>query len=65
MAIPFVQKFRRVKNNQVLIDPEIKRRFANEGAESLPMSRIEFEKFLSEESVKWARVAKLTGIKPE
>lgn len=51
--------------NQVLIDPEIKRRFANEGAESLPMSRIEFEKFLSEESVKWARVAKLTGIKPE
>ncbi|NQW59036.1 MAG: tripartite tricarboxylate transporter substrate binding protein [Polynucleobacter sp.] len=51
--------------NQVLVDPEIKRRFANEGAESLPMSRIEFEKLLSEESVKWARVAKLTGIKPE
>ena len=51
--------------NQVLVDPEIKRRFANEGAESLPMSRLEFEKLLSEESVKWARVAKLTGIKAE
>jgi tripartite-type tricarboxylate transporter receptor subunit TctC len=51
--------------NLVLVDPEIKRRFANEGAESLPMSRLEFEKLLSEESVKWARVAKLTGIKAE
>lgn len=51
--------------NQVLNDAEIKKRFNNEGAESLPMSRLEFDKFLNEEMVKWARVAKLTGIKPE
>ena len=43
----------------------MKKRFANEGADPLPMSRAEFEKLMSEETAKWAKVARDTGIKIE
>jgi tripartite-type tricarboxylate transporter receptor subunit TctC len=53
------------ETNAVLTDPEIKKRFASEGADAMPMSISEFEKFFSGETSKWAKVARETGIKPE
>ena len=52
-------------SNAALADADIKKRLANEGAEALPMSRPEFEKLLSDETSKWAKVAQQTGIKAE
>lgn len=51
------------ETNVVLADPEIKKRFAAEGAETLPMSRAEFTKLISDESGKWADVAAKTGLR--
>jgi tripartite-type tricarboxylate transporter receptor subunit TctC len=51
--------------NAVLEDADVKKRFASEGAETMPMSVAEFEKFLSYETGKWAKVAKETAIRPE
>ena len=53
------------ETNGVLSDPEIKKRFASEGADAMPMSRPEFDTFFSSETSKWAKVARETGIKPE
>ena len=50
------------ETNIVLADPEMNKRFAAEGAETLPMTRAEFAKFISDESKKWADVAKKTGL---
>jgi tripartite-type tricarboxylate transporter receptor subunit TctC len=49
--------------NAVLTDPEMKKRFAAEGADVMPMTRAGFEKFIGEETDKWAKVARQTGIK--
>ena len=51
--------------NAALAAPDMKKRFANEGADPLPMSRAEFEQLMSEETAKWAKVARDTGIKIE
>lgn len=51
--------------NAVLASAEIKTRLASEGAEATPVGRAEFEKLLSEDTAKWAQLAKLTGIKAE
>ncbi len=51
--------------NASLAEPDMRKRFANEGADPMPMSRAEFEKFMSEETAKWAKVARETGIKIE
>lgn len=51
--------------NASLASADIKRRFDNEGAEVMPMSRANFKKFMTEETNKWAKVAKETGIKAE
>lgn len=51
--------------NAALAEPDMKKRFANEGADPLPMSRAEFEKLMAEETAKWAKVARDTGIKIE
>ena len=51
--------------NASLTTSNIQNRFTNEGAEIAPMSRSDFEKFLTEETAKWAKVAKQTNIKQE
>ena len=51
--------------NAALAEPDMKKRFASEGADPMPMSRAEFEKFMAEETAKWAKVARETGIKIE
>lgn len=51
--------------NAVLADPDIRKRFASEGADAQPMSIAEFERFMGAETQRWAKVAKETGIRAE
>lgn len=49
----------------VLHSPEVKDRFAADGADAVGNSSEEFARYLRSETEKWARVAKTAGIKPE
>jgi tripartite-type tricarboxylate transporter receptor subunit TctC len=51
--------------NAVLVDPDMKTRLQNMGIEPMPMSTVEFGKFVVAETEKWAKVVKFAGIKPE
>ena len=51
--------------NASLNSPDIKKRFDGEGAETMPMTRDNFKKFMVDETNKWAKVARETGIKAE
>ncbi len=62
--ISVVDRFNR-EANAALAEPDMKKRFASEGADPMPMSRADFDKFMAEETAKWARVAHETGIKIE
>ena len=48
-----------------LADATLKARLADLGAEPMPMTPIEFGKFVVEETEKWGKVVKFAGIKPE
>jgi tripartite-type tricarboxylate transporter receptor subunit TctC len=49
----------------VLHSPEVKERFAAEGAEAAGNSPEAFARYLRSETEKWAKVARAAGIKPE
>ena len=49
----------------ILASAETKKRFESEGGEAAQMSPEEFGRFIADETVKWARVVKEAGIKPE
>jgi tripartite-type tricarboxylate transporter receptor subunit TctC len=49
----------------ILDSPETRKRFELEGAEVMRMSPAEFANFVAQETVKWTRVVKDAGIKPE
>jgi len=49
----------------ILASSETKKRFETEGGETAQMSSEEFGRFISTEIVKWAKVVKEAGIKPE
>ena len=49
----------------ILASAETKKRFETEGGETAQMSSEEFGRFISAEIVKWAKVVKDAGIKPE
>jgi len=51
--------------NAILLEPKVKNRFMNEGAEPTVMTRKDFDKFIHAESKKWAVVAKTARIKAE
>jgi tripartite-type tricarboxylate transporter receptor subunit TctC len=48
----------------ILNQPEIKERFARDGAEVVAGSPEEFAAYVRAEAVKWAKVVKAAGIKP-
>ncbi len=50
---------------QILELPDIRKRFANDGAEPDYMSQATFGKFVAAETGKWSRVVKQAGIKPQ
>src|SRR5437867_856636 len=49
----------------ILASAETKKRFETEGGEAAQMSPEEFGRFIASETVKWAKVVKEAGIKPE
>ncbi len=49
----------------ILASAETKKRFETEGGEAAQMSPEEFGRFIASETVKWAKVVKDAGIKPE
>jgi tripartite-type tricarboxylate transporter receptor subunit TctC len=51
--------------NEVLVDPEMKKRVADLGGAVLGGSPADFAKLIAEETEKWAKVVKFAGIKPE
>ena len=53
------------ENNAGLADPQLNARFAEVGAETMPMTPAEFGKFIADETEKWAKVIKFANIKPE
>jgi tripartite-type tricarboxylate transporter receptor subunit TctC len=48
-----------------LADAKLKARLALLGAEAMPMTPAEFEKFVADETEKWGRVVKFAGIKAD
>ena len=51
--------------NAALDDPKMRTKLAEVGGEPLVGSPSEFGKFISEETEKWGKVVKFTGLKPE
>ncbi len=49
----------------ILDSPETRKRFELEGAEVIRMTPPEFANFVSQETVKWTKVVKEAGVKPE
>ena len=49
--------------NAALDDPQMKARLADLGAEPMPMTPVEFGKFIADETEKWGKVVKFAGIK--
>ena len=49
----------------VVLSPEIKERLKAEGADAVGSTAAQYTKFLQEEAVKWAKVIKFAGVKPE
>jgi tripartite-type tricarboxylate transporter receptor subunit TctC len=54
------------QTNAALLDPTIKKRIADLGAETVaPNSPAEFSAFIAENIAKWSKVIKAAGIKPQ
>jgi tripartite-type tricarboxylate transporter receptor subunit TctC len=51
--------------NAAVTDPKLKARLAELGFEPMSMTSIEFRKFVTDETEKWAGVVKFAGIKVE
>ena len=49
----------------ILRAPDIRERFARDGAEVVASSPEEFDAYMRAEAIKWAKVVKRAGIKPE
>jgi tripartite-type tricarboxylate transporter receptor subunit TctC len=51
--------------NRILMEPDVKAKLVEAGAEITPMSVAQFEEFVKGEVVKFAAIIKEAGIKPE
>jgi tripartite-type tricarboxylate transporter receptor subunit TctC len=61
---PIIAKLHR-EISAIQDSPEAQKQFANEGADIIRMSADGFGDFIASEMVKWGRVVKEAGIKPE
>jgi tripartite-type tricarboxylate transporter receptor subunit TctC len=53
------------ETNAVLADPKMQARLAELGASVLPGTPADFGKLVADETAKWAKVVKLSGVKPD
>jgi tripartite-type tricarboxylate transporter receptor subunit TctC len=51
--------------NAGLADPQLKARLTNRGSMVIPNAPAEFGRLIAEETEKWAKVVKFTGVKPD
>jgi tripartite-type tricarboxylate transporter receptor subunit TctC len=51
--------------NAVLADPRLQARFAELGGAPMPMTPAQFGQLVADETEKWAKVVRLSGVKPE
>jgi tripartite-type tricarboxylate transporter receptor subunit TctC len=51
--------------NKIISSPEVKEAWLKQGTAAIGMSIEEFDRFLRDEIVKWAKVVKAAGIKPD
>jgi tripartite-type tricarboxylate transporter receptor subunit TctC len=51
--------------NAALTDPKLRARLADLGSVAMQMTPTEFEKFIGDETEKWAKVIRAAGIKAE
>jgi tripartite-type tricarboxylate transporter receptor subunit TctC len=51
--------------NAGLADPKLKARMADLGGVPMPMAPVGFGRFIAEETEKWGKVVKFTGIKAD
>ena len=51
--------------NAVLADPKVIARLAEFGGVPMPMTSVQFGRFVADETEKWAKVVRFAGIKPE
>jgi tripartite-type tricarboxylate transporter receptor subunit TctC len=51
--------------NAGLVDPKLRARIVELGAVPMPMTPVEFEKFIADETEKWAKVVKFAGVRAE
>ena len=51
--------------NAGLTDPAIKARIAELGSVPMPMTPVDFAKFIAEETEKWGKVVKFSGAKAD
>jgi tripartite-type tricarboxylate transporter receptor subunit TctC len=49
---------------KITSNPEMKRTWAAQGANAMPMSRQAFNRYLEEDIEKWARIVRISGAKP-
>ena len=49
--------------NAALVNPKLKARLADLGAEPMSMTPVQFAKFVDDETEKWATVVKFSGAK--
>ena len=54
-----------VETTKALNAPDVKKRLADDGAESVGTTSAEFAKFIKDEIEKWSNVARVANIKPE
>jgi tripartite-type tricarboxylate transporter receptor subunit TctC len=62
--VEFVNKLNQ-EINAALAEPKIKARIADLGGAVLAGSSVDFGKLIVDETEKWAKVVKFSGIKPE
>ena len=50
---------------KIVSNPEVKREWAEQGAVAMTMTPDEFGKYIADDIVKWEKIVKISGAKPD